>query len=149
MNGVNNYKQTMSYLDLSAMEHYRKKFESLASTIRYAVYNNYEEFLDVIDETRHYGDDVKGNSYNYARYGTIDGYDFLTNLLASPSFQQYSSKILSTMRAYQRVVAYCSNGVDSQDSHGLAIHVCVPGSEQFYPAAETHFNNWRSLFITD
>lgn len=32
-------------------------------------------------------------------------------------------------------------------SYGLAIHVYTDKSEQVYPAEETHFNNWRNLFL--
>lgn len=138
--------QGLSFLNLSRMDNYREEFETFAAHIKDTVFSNYDEFLDVISNTRHYGDDPDG-AQNYKLYGTIDGYDFLSKLSESNSFKKYSSEIRSLMRSYNRVVTYNAVGVNAQDSHGLALHVCVPGTSQTYHSAETHFNNWRNLFL--
>ena len=142
-------KACLSVLDLSKMKAYRNKFESLAATIKNTVSSYMDEFVNVINQSRQYGNCV-GNrqvTYNFAKYGTIDGYDFLTKLASSSSFTQYASQINAVKTAYSNVVITNKKMGSTDQSNGLSIHVCLDDTEQTYHIAETHFYNWRSLFF--
>ena len=143
-------KACLSVLDLSKMKAYRNQFESLAVSIKNTVINHKTEFLNVISQSTHYANRV-GNvvvAYNYEKYGTIDGYDFLTKLAASPAFSQYSSQINAVKSAYNSVVRTNVKALPSNQSYGLAIHVCLEEYPlQTYDINQTHFYNWRNLFV--
>ncbi len=145
-------KACLSVLDLSKMKAYRNKLENLAINIKNTVSNNRNEFLNVVEQSMHFAnvvnlEDPSRSEYKYEKYGTIDGYDFLTKLAASSSFTQYSSQINTVKAAYSSVVAYNVKAVSSTPSYGLTMHVCLDAyPQQTYDINETHFYNWRSLF---
>ena len=137
----------ISVLNLSKMETYYHRFEYLAHSINGSVADNYVEFANIINQSKKYGNrtgDVIAENFTW--YGTIDGYDFLTKLSASPSFAQYSSQINSVKAAYSSVITINRKTDPANKSYGLAIHVCLNGTNQTYDINQTNFYNWRSLF---
>lgn len=148
-------KACLSVLDLSKMKAYRNKLETLAINIKNTVTNHRDEFLSVIDQSMHFANIVnlvepEKSQYKYEKFGTIDGYDFLTKLAESPSFAQYSSQINQVIAAYSDVVIVNRKALESTPTYGLSMHVCLHEYEQQkYRVDETHFHNWRNLFCID
>ena len=137
--------QTLSYLDLSRMSTYLEKFEIMASAIKNTVKNNYNAFKNLLSRVKDYGDDNSSwwPTDGLTSFGTVDGYDFLTKLGEDDTYSAFSSQITDAKTAYNNVVSYSKAGSGAGQSHGLAIVAAIYVS---YPAAETSFNSWRSIF---
>lgn len=146
-------KACLSVLDLSKIKAYRNKLESLSVNIKNTVDNNRDEFIGVVNQSMHFANVVNTvnpalSEYKFEKYGTIDGYDFLTKLAASPSFTQYSSQINQVKAIYSSVVIVNRKALSSTPSYGLSMHVCLNECpQQTYNVDETHFYNWRNLFF--
>ena len=139
------HKACLSVLDLSKVKKYRAKFEIMAESIKTVVANHYNEFVNIICQSRQYAN-RNGGEQKFDFYGTIDGYDFLTGLASCSVFSQYASQIYAARSAYLQTIVVNRKANSLDPSRGLAIHVCLDGSEQTYDADQTHFYNWRSLF---
>ena len=133
--------QTLSYLDLSKMANYLEKFEALAAAIKTTAKNNYSSFKNTLTSVKDYG----GSWWSSGIYsfGTIDGYDFLNKLKSNSKFNSYSTQIEEVKQAYNELVAYSKIGSGAGQSNGLVVIAAISIS---YPASETHFTNWRSIF---
>ena len=127
--------QTLSYLDLSKMENYYNKFESLASSIKSTVKSNYSSFKTLLGSVKSYS--------GLSSFGVIDGYDFLNKLGSNSTYSSFASQINEVKTAYKQLTVYSRRGSGAGNSNGLTI---VAGAYVSYPSAETSFNNWRSLF---
>ena len=133
--------QTLSYLDLSKMANYLEKFEALAAAIKNTARSNYSSFRSILSSVKSYGSGWWSSGLD--SYGTIDGLDFLNKLGNNSSYNSYSNQINAAKQAYNQLVAYSKIGSGAGQSHGLVVIAAVSIS---YPASETHFTNWRSIF---
>ncbi len=129
--------QTLSYLDLSKMENYLEKFEAFAAAIKDKAKTNLSSFKNLLRTAKCF-DEVSS-------FGLIDAYDAMNKIKANSSYAQYTDVILEAMDAYNELVVYSAVGTDAGKSYGLALHACV-SSYCDYPASETNFNTWRSIF---
>lgn len=136
-----NSDQTLSYLDLSKMANYHAKFEAMAAAIKSTAKNNSSAFTSLLNSVKDFGDGWWSSGFQ--SYGTIDGMDFFTKLGSNNKFTSFQSYINEVKSAYNQLVAYSKIGTDAGNSHGLAIIAAVYCS---YPASETSFSNWRSIF---
>ena len=135
-----NSDQTLSYLDLSKMNDYYTKFEAMAAAIKNTVNSNSSTFKSLLSSTKSFGDYY---SSGYRSYGTIDGYDFLTKLGNSSKFSSFKNQIEEVKAAYKNLVTYSKVGTGAGNANGLIV---IAATYVSYPASETSFNNWRSLF---
>ena len=131
---------TMSVLDLTKMADYYREFEILASDISDVVDEYYDEFLYVIENT------ISFNEGCYDYFAVIDAYDFICNLENNPYFYDFHGQIYRVKQFFYMLMVYSTQESDAADVCGLSLHVCI-ASHQEYPAGETHFQNWRNLFI--
>ena len=132
--------QTLSYLDLSKMEDYYTKFEALSAAIKSTVQNNSNAFKTLLKSVKSFGDDGYSGIYSF---GTIDGYDFLNKLGSNSKFSSFKNQIDEVKAAYKSLVAYSKAGTGAGNANGLIVIAAIYVS---YPASETRFTNWRSLF---
>ena len=137
--GVNS-DQTLSYLDLSKMEDYYTKFEALSASIKSTVQSNSSTFTSLLKSVKSFGDDGYSGIYSF---GTIDGYDFLNKLGNNSKFSSFKNQINEVKAAYKNLVAYSRVGTGAGNANGLIVIAAIYVS---YPASETKFTNWRSLF---
>ena len=137
-NGLN--FNTLSHLNLSYMNTYRNKFETLASEIAPTVMANKEKFLMVF---------YKIKAFNYGKSGISDGWDFLNKLKADSKFSGFKNRIEEVKNAYKNLVTYNKTGWwFTGEAHGLAIYTGFnfDGYQKYdYDANLTHFTNWRNL----
>lgn len=142
--------QTLSYLDLSKMDAYKKKFESLAAAVKVdatasgirsmakkvkeygtAYYESqsdlYEAGYDLNPgEENYYGSYgiVYENGYyvdhGYNYFASFDVVDFLDNL--STKYSALSSKVNETKQALNELVVYKKNGAAAGNSNGLSLY---------------------------
>ena len=133
-----NQMYNMSLLDLSQMGCYYFALEELASEIYDTVMDNYNEFVTIIYSCKSYYDN-----------DTIDAVDFLEKLEENYLFEQYDIQIEAAKEAINNLVI-CNEdkGYYEKRSHGLALWTGIRHTH-IYPESETHFYNWRSLFVTD
>ena len=137
--------QTLSYLDLSKMENYHDKFESLCSSIYTTVKSNYNSFKSLLGSVKSYGGYYSWYYYvsGLESYGCIDGLDFLTKLGNNSNYTSFSTQISEVKDAYKELVKYSRVGTDAGNSNGLSL---VAGVYVTINASETNFTNWRNLF---
>ena len=128
--------QTLSVLDLNKMDAYFTKFEAMASAIKSTVNSNKSTFKSVINSCKKY------EAFN--SYGLVDGKDFLNKLAANSKFSTHASIINETKELYSQMVIHNKKGGAAGNSNGLAFH--TPVGYYDYPADESHFTNWVSLF---
>lgn len=137
--------QTLSYLDLTKMNDYYTKFESLSQDIYSTVKSNYSSFKTMLNNVKDFGD-INYYYYSYngiESYGTIDGLDFLNKLANNSLYNMYVDKINEVKDAYMNLVGYSRKGSSAGNSNGLAI---IAATYVSYPANQTSFTHWRSLF---
>ena len=134
--GINS-DQTLSYLKLNKMADYYNKLETLSADMRSTVKSNWYAFRNDYYSAYQY--------YGFSSYGSLDGYDFLSNLKEDSVFADYADRIQEVMDAYKSMVGYEMHGGQASGSNGLAF--IASSSSYTYPARETNFNNWRSLFF--
>ena len=150
------WEQSLSVLNLSAMNDYYVQFEDLAERMYSTVYNNYEHFKDIVLQT-YWPGFVPGYGYteNYHRYGVIDGYRFLWNLKNDEVFSSFTWRIDNVLNKLDQVVIYraTTDYIYNQGGceglcRGLSFHVLLDDySGMTYPISETHFYHWRGLFM--
>ena len=126
--------QTLSYLNLSKMANYHAKFEALAAAIKTTAKNNSSGFNTLLRNCKY---------FTSRSYGEIDGMDFLNKLGANSTYSAFQTEINEAKSAYNALVSYSRKGGSAGNSNGLGI---IVGSFASYPASETNFTNWRSLF---
>ena len=135
-----NSDQTLSYLDLSKMNDYYTKFEALSAAIKTTVKNNYSSFKSLLGTVKSFGDYYQSGLKSY---GTIDGYDFLNKLGNNSKYSSFKNQIDEVKAAYKNLVAYSKAGTGAGNANGLIV---IAAAYVSYPASETAFNNWRSLY---
>ena len=140
----------LSVLDLSKIGTYKVKFEQLASAMYSAVNANRTRFYEIIESTYQFGVNASATKPTHGKgYGTFDGRRFLNNLKNDSVFCSFESLINQVIAAYDDVVVYCAgyglNG-GSNPATGMSIQHLIYPQYHTYPAAQTHFTNWRSLF---
>ena len=135
-----NSDQTLSYLDLSKMEDYYTKFEALSAAIKTTVKNNYSSFKSLLGTVKSFGDYYTSGLKSY---GTIDGYDFLNKLGSNSKYSSFKNQIDEVKAAYKSLVVYSKVGTGAGNANGLIV---IAAAYVSYPASETSFNNWRSLY---
>ena len=127
--------QTLSYLDLSNMNDYYTKFEALASAIKNTAKSNYDAFKSILLSCKSYS--------GIYSFGEIDGMDFLNKLGNNSTYSGYQNEINEVKAAHGKLVAYSRRGGGAGQSYGLGI---IAGAFVSYPASETNFTTWRSIF---
>ena len=131
---------TLSHLNLAYMDTYKNSFEALATAISSTALANKEQFLF---------DFFHVKEFNYGKSGLADGYDFLNNLKADPTFKNFKTQIENTKTAYKNLVAYNKTGWwFTGEAHGLSIYYgfTYNGTNKLdYDANRTHFTKWRNL----
>ena len=135
-----NSDQTLSYLDLSKMEDYYTKFEALSAAIKSTVQNNYSSFKSLLGTVKSFGDYYTSGLKSY---GTIDGYDFLNKLGSNSKYSSFKNQIDEVKAAYKSLVVYSKVGTGAGNANGLIV---IAAAYVSYPASETRFTNWRSLY---
>ena len=128
--------QTLSVLDLNKMENYFDKWETMSAAIKSTARSNISSFKSILKSAHCYED--------VSRFGSIDAYDFLTKLKEDSKYAQYSVVIEEAKTAFNQLVIHNCAGTKAGKSYGLALHAEVGG--QTYPASETSFDTWRSIF---
>ena len=127
--------QTLSFLDLSKMPEYYKKFEDMAESIKSTAKANYVAFKSIINSSKQF--------YGFSSYGLVDGMDFLNKLANNATYEVYKDQINDVKTAFNQLVSYSRKGSQAGNSNGLAI---VAATYCSYPSSETSFTNWRSIF---
>lgn len=142
----NSSDQTLSYLRLANMDEYREKIEAMSAAIHDTVKNNYNSFKSLLKKVKDFADIDYGWYFTdgLTSYGEVDGLDFLNKLEVDSNYTAFSDVIEAAKVAYNNVVAYSRAGTGAGQAHGLGI---IAAAYVNYPAAETAFTNWRSLFI--
>ena len=133
--------QTLSYLDLSKMADYYTKFEAMAAAIKDTVKANYSSFKSLINTVKDFGGSWWSSGVQ--SYGEIDGMDFMNKLGNNAKYTSFQEKINEAKTAYSSLVSYSKKGSSAGQSFGLGI---IAATYISYPASETSFTNWRSLF---
>ena len=135
--------QTLSYLDLSKMDDYFAKFEAMASAIKATAKSNSSVFNSLLKSVKSFGDGWWSSGLD--SYGTIDGLDFLNKLGSNSKFSSFQTQISAAKEAYNKLVKYSRVGTGAGQAHGLMI-IAASSYSVSYPASETSFVNWRSIF---
>lgn len=135
--------QTLSYLDLSKMNDYFTKFEAMASAIKATAKSNSSVFNSLLNSVKSFGDGWWSSGLD--SYGTIDGLDFLNKLGNNSKFTSFQAQINAAKEAYNKLVKYSRVGTGAGQAHGLMI-IAASSYGVSYPASETSFVNWRSIF---
>ncbi len=139
--------QTLSYLDLSYMDEYKKAWENMASALsNILTSSNKSSFNTLVKGTKYY---AGSSSYQY--YGIFDAKDFVNKLAANSTFNPGSTYTNAVLTAFANLVAYSSCGKGAGNSYGLCMFWavssnCVKGT--YYTSAQTNFSTWRSLVST-
>lgn len=154
-----NENNTLSVLDLNAMNDYLLEFEDLACTFKTDLLgNNGAEFASslecAIEESKRYCYYIEGDGYQYPsnpEYGfTIDAMDFLNNLTNYQCFssQLYLGKINSVRSVLEELVVKNEKGIYAGESNGLALYANFDnnGNRTNYPTSITKFKTWASIF---
>ena len=130
---VNKYgsDQTLSYLNLNKMPTFFNAIESMSSAIKSTVTSNKSSFNSIINNSKRFSG------------SQVDGYDFLNRLGSNSKFSSFSDKISEVKTAYKNLVVYSRKGGSAGNANGLGF---IYASSYSYPASETSFMNWRSLF---
>ena len=128
--------QTLSVLDLNKMGDYFTKFEAMSAAIKNTVTSNKSTFKSIINNCKHYD--------AFSTYALADGKDFLNKLAANSKFSSHATIINEAKELYSAMVIHNKKGNAAGNSNGLAFH--TPVGYYDYPADESHFTNWVSLF---
>ena len=134
---VDEHNYPISVLDLSMMGQYLTSFETLALSLK----NNYP-----FSSIQGIANLARSSSYNKTTgCGTINGLSFLQILRSHNNLHDYvpDSQFEAAINAYNNLVKY--NPARILGASGMTIYVCFTGPSN-YPAEQTHFNNWRSIF---
>lgn len=142
----------LTALDLRKMSTYKAKFEQLAGAMYTAVNANRSEFYGVIESCYQFGTNASATQpWHNKGYGNFDAGRFFSNLKNNSVFGVFDSLIDQVEDAYEELVFCCSgygfNG-GSNPASGVSIQHLIYPEYHIYPAEETHFTNWRSLFPT-
>ena len=130
--------QTLSLLKLSEMDAYFEAFETLSGLIKTKAKSNLSTFKSLLKRAKCF--------YDVNDYGLIDAYDAMNKIKANSSYADYAEQIEAVKTAFNDLVIYSRAGRGAGNSYGLALHACV-GSWSDYPASQTNFNTWRSIFF--
>ena len=130
--------QTLSCLDLSQMGAYFEAFETFSSLIKTKAKSNLSNFKSLLKKAKCF--------YDVSDYGLIDAYDAMNKIKSNSSYADYATEIEAVKTAFNNLVIYSRAGRGAGNSYGLALHACV-GYYADYPASQTNFNTWRSIFF--
>lgn len=131
-----NNDQTLSLLDLSAAANYLEKFEAFAEAIKTKAKGSLSSFRNILKSAKCFED--------VSSYGNIDAYDFLNKLKAKNDYASYIEEIEAAQAAFNELVIHSAKGRKAGNAYGLCLHADLGYTG--YPASETHFDTWRSIF---
>lgn len=134
--GTSGNDQTLSVLDLSYAPEYLATWEAFAGAIKTKAKSNISAFRNILKSAKCF--------YGVSDYGNIDAYDFLDKLKAKSDYAAYAEEIAAAQAAFNQFVIHNARGRSAGNAYGLCLHADMGYTG--YPASETNFNTWRSIF---
>ena len=136
--GTSGNDQTLSALDLSYAPAYLEAWETFAAAIKAKAKGSLSSFRNILKSAKCFED--------VSSYGNVDAYDFLNKLKAKSDYSSYIDEINAVQEVFNQLVFHSAKGRAAGNAYGLCLHADFGYTG--YPASETHFNTWRSIFVS-
>ena len=141
--------QTLSVLDLSKMDAYKKAFEDFGDALTKKVSSSKKSTVKtVFNKAKRYAVD-DDNSQDY--FGTYDAKDLLTKVKANSTINPGDEIVDAAITAFGNLVIHNSVGKKAGNSNGLCCYYAATrdaSRSTVYTTKETHFSNWISVNST-